>query len=265
MLSVERMFSTRCLQTQASPFSLWRRTPTTSGLCRRHTSSSKAMVTFPKSPLVRHLRVYLKRGKVNDDTLIKDCRQEIQEAGQHLYLPFLCEINVFLRQDGEDLVQDLVRVGLTGQSHVVLDLTETYARRGVVQERTDPKAGGALLRSTLILRGPSRRFRFLLGVSMLIILSRPLSREPNTFPVLFFLPLSLVAAISRDRDLRSKSNQTFKSVGKAGLCRYVFGSAADVSPSRPSAAHPPPFRTEGQDFNVGSLPALLCPRLAALL
>lgn len=68
--------------------------------------------------------------------------------------------------------------------------------------------GGALLRSTLILRGPSRRPRFLLGVSMLIILSRPLSREPNTFPVLFFLPLSLVAAISRDRDLRSKSNQT---------------------------------------------------------
>lgn len=39
-----------------------------------------------------------------------------------IFLPFLCEVDVFLRQDGEDLVKDLVRVGLTGQSHVVLRL-----------------------------------------------------------------------------------------------------------------------------------------------
>lgn len=37
-------------------------------------------------------------------------------------LPFLCEINIFLRQDGEDLVQDLVWVGLAGQSNIVLCL-----------------------------------------------------------------------------------------------------------------------------------------------
>lgn len=39
-----------------------------------------------------------------------------------VFLPFLCEIDVFLRQDGQDLVKDLVRVGLTGQSNVVLRL-----------------------------------------------------------------------------------------------------------------------------------------------
>lgn len=54
---------------------------------------------------------------------------------------------------------------------------------------------------TLILRGPSRCARLLFGVSMLIILSRPLSREPKTFPPRFFFPLSPVTAMSRDRDL----------------------------------------------------------------
>lgn len=39
-----------------------------------------------------------------------------------IFLPLLCEINVFLRQDGEDLVEDLVWIGLTGQSNVVLCL-----------------------------------------------------------------------------------------------------------------------------------------------
>lgn len=63
---------------------------------------------------------------------------------------------------------------------------------------------------TLILRGPSRRARLLLGVSMVIILSRPLSREPNTFPPLFFFPpLSSVTAMSNERDLESKQGLTF--------------------------------------------------------
>lgn len=38
------------------------------------------------------------------------------------FLPFLCEVDVFLRQDGQDLVEHLVRVGLAGQSDVVLRL-----------------------------------------------------------------------------------------------------------------------------------------------
>lgn len=56
---------------------------------------------------------------------------------------------------------------------------------------------------TLILRGPSRRARRLFGVSMVITLSRPLSREPNIFPPRFFFPLSPVAAMSSDLDLKS--------------------------------------------------------------
>lgn len=59
---------------------------------------------------------------------------------------------------------------------------------------------------TLILRGPSRRARLLLGVSMLITLSRPRSREPKTFPPRFFFPLSSVTARSRDRDLRTSGH-----------------------------------------------------------
>lgn len=54
---------------------------------------------------------------------------------------------------------------------------------------------------TLILRGPSRGPRLLLGVSMVITLSRPLSKEPNIFPVLFLFPLSPVPAMSKERDL----------------------------------------------------------------
>jgi len=39
-------------------------------------------------------------------------------------LPLLREVNVLLRQDGQDLVQDLVWIGLIGQSHVILSLEE---------------------------------------------------------------------------------------------------------------------------------------------
>lgn len=39
-----------------------------------------------------------------------------------VFSPLLCEVNVFLRQDGEDLVEDLVWIGLSGQSNVVLRL-----------------------------------------------------------------------------------------------------------------------------------------------
>lgn len=49
-----------------------------------------------------------------------------------IYLPFLREINVFLRQDGKDLVEDLIWFSLAGQSHVVLDLKEMHAWRVVV-------------------------------------------------------------------------------------------------------------------------------------
>lgn len=70
--------------------------------------------------------------------------------------------------------------------------------------RAENRKQGASLLYTLILRGPERRARLLLGVSMVIILSRPLSREPNTFPPLFFFPLSPVTAMSRDRDLDSQ-------------------------------------------------------------
>lgn len=119
------MSSTRCLYTQASPFNLCRRTPTTSGLCSRHTSNSNAMVTFPKSPWVRHLRVYLqRRTKVMIRTGLMDKPPNQQRYHLFIFLPFLCEIYIFLRQDGEDLVKDLVWVGLTGQSNVVLCLVE---------------------------------------------------------------------------------------------------------------------------------------------
>lgn len=37
-------------------------------------------------------------------------------------LPFLCEVHVLLGQFGEDLVENLVRVRLTRQGHVVLSL-----------------------------------------------------------------------------------------------------------------------------------------------
>lgn len=97
------------------------------------------------------------------------------------------------------MVQNLVWVGLTGQSHVVLGLSRES--RFVENMSRDMRRHG-VIGQTLILRGPSRRPRLLLGVSMLIILSRPLSREPNTFPPRFFFPLSSVTARSRDRDLR---------------------------------------------------------------
>lgn len=57
----------------------------------------------------------------------------IKKQDNNSFLPLLCEINVFLWQDGEDLVQDLVWVGLTGQSNVVLCLAEKKDRnRNVV-------------------------------------------------------------------------------------------------------------------------------------
>lgn len=65
------------------------------------------------------------------------------------------------------------------------------------------RGGGAVSLRTLILRGPSRSARRLLGVSMVIILSRPLSSEPNTFPPLLFFSLSPTTAMSSDRDLGS--------------------------------------------------------------
>lgn len=61
---------------------------------------------------------------------------------------------------------------------------------------------------TLILRGASRRARLLLGVSMVITLSRPLSREPNIFAPRFFFPLSSVTAMSSDLDLERKHDLT---------------------------------------------------------
>ncbi len=43
---------------------------------------------------------------------------------RRIFLPLLCEIDLFLWQDGEDLVKDLVWVGLAGQGNVVLHLEE---------------------------------------------------------------------------------------------------------------------------------------------
>lgn len=51
---------------------------------------------------------------------------------RRVFSPFLCEINIFLRQDGQDLVQDLVWVGLTGQSNVVLRLGEDRQKKNDV-------------------------------------------------------------------------------------------------------------------------------------
>lgn len=70
--------------------------------------------------------------------------------------------------------------------------------------------GGFRLSITLILRGPSRRARRLFGVSMVITLSRPLSREPNIFPPRFFFPLSPVTAKSSDLDLKSTEEKKKK-------------------------------------------------------
>lgn len=59
------------------------------------------------------------------DTKCKDSGEKVnEERGICVFLPFLREFDVFLWQDGEDLVQHLVRVGLTCQSHVVLSLEE---------------------------------------------------------------------------------------------------------------------------------------------
>jgi len=124
---------------------------------------------------------------------------------RRVFSPFLCEINIFLRQDGQDLVQDLVWVGLTGQSNVVLRLGENTDRKRTMYTSFDTEWVWRFHLHTLILRGPSRRARLLLGVSMVIILSRPLSREPNTFPALFFFPLSDVTAMSNERDLEKKT------------------------------------------------------------
>lgn len=117
-------------------------------------------------------------------------------------LPFLCVIHIFLWQDGQDLVQNLVWVRLTGQGNVVLRLKRNSKPNSSLRAQCWEQRGYGVTLRTLILRGPSRRPRLLLGVSMLIILSRPLSREPNTFPPRFFFPLSPVAAMSRERDLR---------------------------------------------------------------
>ena len=43
--------------------------------------------------------------------------------------PFLGEVDVFFRQDGEDVVEHLVRVGLAGQGHVVLGLGDRWRFR----------------------------------------------------------------------------------------------------------------------------------------
>lgn len=144
-----------------------------------------------------------------------------------VFLPFLCEIDVFLRQDGQDLVKDLVRVGLTGQSNVVLRLagkTDTEKLWCALHSCvTQNRWRGVWLLYTLILRGPSRRARLLLGVSMVITLSRPRSREPNIFPPLFFFPLSPVTAMSKDRDLDRKHALTFNPFwrGNWSNCSYL--------------------------------------------
>lgn len=100
---------------------------------------------------------------------------------------------------------------------------------------------------TLILRGPSRRARLLLGVSMLMTLSRPRSREPKTFPPRFFFPLSSVTARSRDRDLRTSGHMvTSSSKYDTTACLHEGNS--------------PPLRTEGQNSNVRNLLVLdRCP------
>lgn len=98
---------------------------------------------------------------------------------------------------------------------------------------------------TRILRGPSRRARFLLGVSMLIILSRPLSREPKTLAPRFFFPLSPITAMSRDRDLgRTPAHRNLGSSKEDGWKMYTLKFAAGNSP---------PLRTEGQNSNVCNL------------
>lgn len=61
--------------------------------------------------------------KTTKETLGSDQRLGQSERGiSCAFLPFLCEIDIFLWQDGEDLVKDLVWVGLTSQSNVVLRL-----------------------------------------------------------------------------------------------------------------------------------------------
>lgn len=123
--------------------------------------------------------------------------------GYCVLLPFLCESDIFLWQNGKDLVKNLVWVGLTGQSNVVLWLKEKNP--DLLRTRGEQQRSQVVL-CTLILRGPSRRARLLLGVSMLMTLSRPRSREPKTFPPRFFFPLSSVTARSRDRDLRTSGH-----------------------------------------------------------
>ncbi|TNN78732.1 hypothetical protein EYF80_010902 [Liparis tanakae] len=58
---------------------------------------------------------------------------------------------------------------------------------------------------------------------MVIILSRPLSREPNTLPPLFFVPLSSVTAMSNDLDLGG-ANRSLSALHNHGRheCAPVF-------------------------------------------
>ena len=63
-------------------------------------------------------------------------------------------------------------------------------------------------RPTLILRGPSRSPLFLLGVSMVMTLSSPRSKLPNTFPPFRFWALSLwQPAMSSERDLGGEERE----------------------------------------------------------
>ena len=99
---------------------------------------------------------------------------------------------------------------------------------------------------TLILRGPSRRARLLLGVSMVITLSRPLSREPNIFPPRFFFPLSPVTAMSRDLDLEGKHDLTYKHWTSSFVSIYLFQLLSCLTTSETfPVVHSPSLWTEG--------------------
>ena len=64
----------------------------------------------------------MKGGEKDNEDWIKDWAARSENGDGRVLLPFLCEINVFLWQDGQDLVKNLVWVGLTGQSNVILRL-----------------------------------------------------------------------------------------------------------------------------------------------
>lgn len=74
-------------------------------------------------------------GGVTEILVFNQILRYLASDKEFVLLPFLCKVNVFLRQDGENLVKHLVWVCLTSQSHIVLCLEEDTHRSQMLPKR----------------------------------------------------------------------------------------------------------------------------------